>query len=157
MLIWKLCSLWQTFARAFLKHLQRLPWNVTFLVHAQPQQADSVPNQLCTIQTILCVFISIQLTFWKHYSHFWWMWDYRTCVDAKQTARIYLVKKYKFVKRLSTTCFTMEGKGLYIIVSLYSIAAWWLGYQRHCKLPQKWLNVVLSNIKFFLYWRAIFY
>ena len=31
MLIWKLCSL-QTFARAFLKHLQRLPWNVTFLV-----------------------------------------------------------------------------------------------------------------------------
>jgi len=29
-----------------------------------------VPNQLCTIQTILCVFISIQLTFWKHYSHF---------------------------------------------------------------------------------------
>ena len=154
MLIWKLCSL-QTFARAFLKHLQRLPWNVTFLVQMAECAATaggfSAKPTLHDPDYLMCVYqhstdiLKALFSFLVDVRLYW------TCVDAKQTARIYLVKKYKFVKRLSTTCFTMEGKGLYIIVSLYSIAAWWLGYQRHCKLPKKWLNVVLSNIKLFLY------
>ena len=156
MLIWKLCSL-QTFALAFLKHLQRLPWNVTFLV--QMAECAATAGGFSTKPTLQwrsrLSYVCLSAFNWDILKAlFSFLVDVRlywTCVDAKQTARIYLVKKYKFVKRLSTTCFTMEGKGLYIIVSLYSIAAWWLGYQRHCKLPKKWLNVVLSNIKLFLY------
>ena len=84
-----------------------------------------MPNQLCSDDPdyFMCVYqhstdiLKALFSFLVDVRLYW------TCVDAKQTARIYLVKKYKFVKRLSTTCFTMKGKGLCIIVSLYSIAS----------------------------------
>ena len=39
-------------------------------VRSHSRRIQCQTNSAVTIQTILCVFISIQLTFWKHYSHF---------------------------------------------------------------------------------------
>ena len=118
-------------------------------VRSHSMRIQCLTNSAGTIQTILCVFISIQMTFWKHYFHFWWTWDSiglvlmpnkicggHFCADLPRKEIQMRQKAFKKVLQYG-------GKGLvYHSVSLYSITVGWLGYQIQFKLPQNWLNVV---------------